>query len=357
MIYLVNFADKEQALVQEHLNLRDFKVLTEKQFYEVELLDNSICLVNDIEVDLSKITNNKRVQFIGYNCKSSEMINFSSLSKQSLENTQHILDKFSLSMSRENYLFNRIKQSNQKIKQLILTLESDVENNKKRYKKVRNFLKKDFKNVSFQTLFKVGLNSGSEIQEIFESQTHVYWVFIHTDNYEASSEFYSILAELSNKVEISLNFLVATLLEKSKYLPNKKENLQLFIGCLSKKDLKLDAYLFGNFYVLSTVKEHIYFRKNIPFDLDFLERGKISFQFSRDEKVLILSPGALQNLDDFKSDDELIAFILKHLSTGKDDLLDEIMLDLADIQKGRFFDFDASLGYLEVSKNAIIDIS
>ncbi len=356
MIYLVNFDKKQEDLARTVLGLKSCNALSKSEFIDSDLEESSIYLLNSIDLEM-KVGNYKGVHFIGYNCESKECINFSNLDKQSLHNTKHIISNLLLSRDKESYLFNRIKQANQRIKKLILTLESDVDNNKKRYKKVRNFLKKDFKNVSFQTLFKVGLNSGSEIQEVFESHSHIYWVFIHTDNYEASSEFYSILAELSNKVEISLNFLVATLLEKSKYLPNRKENLQLFIGCLSKKDLKLDSYLFGNFYLLSTQRDHIYFKKNIPFDLDFLERAKISFQFARDEKVLILSPGALQNLDTFKTDDELVAFVLKHLELGKDDLLDEIMLDLADIQKGKFFDFDASLGYLEVSKNAIIDIS
>jgi len=357
MIHLVNFTEQDVKLVKKVLGSQDYLSISMKDMTDKDLEKNATYLINNSEDKILKSVNDEGSLLIGYNCRESEIINFSVLNENSLTSTKHIIANHLLSRTRESYLFNRIKQANQKIKSLILTLESDVDNNKKRYKKVRNFLKKDFKNVSFQTLFKVGLNSGSEIQEIFETQNHIYWVFIHTDNYEASSEFYSILAELSNKEEISLNFLVATLIEKSKYLPNKKENLQLFIGCLNKKDLKLDAYLFGNYYLLSTVREHIYFSKNIPFDLDFLERAKINFQFKRDEKVLILSPGALQNLDTLKTDDELIAFVLKHLELSKDDLLDEIMLDLADIQKGRFFDFDACLGYLEVSKNAIIDIS
>ncbi len=356
MIVLVNFNVKETQVLVNTLALENFKQFSVDAFLSYEIIGNEVFFFNDLSEILLEKKEELSANFtIEISSNYLDGFSFKSLNSESLKNIKAYIKQNKKFTKKENQLFSIIKQANFRFKELITSLEENLFQTKIYYKKMREILIKDFGSFSIKNLFKVGLNSGSEIQEIIETQSDVLWIFASTNNYDTSSEIYALITDLYNQKTLSIN-IVLDLLD-GKITSREKKELNFAVLQINKSTLSVSAHLFGDFYFLSSNKKNIYFPKKIPFEKEFYSSAHESIQLEREEKFLIISPGVLKNTDLEKSHDQLLEFYLKHIKTSNDDILDEIMLDLSKLQKGKFFEYDACLGYLEVPENAIFTIS
>ncbi|MCB9094404.1 MAG: hypothetical protein H6621_04975 [Halobacteriovoraceae bacterium] len=261
---------------------------------------------------------------------------------------------------KENFLINRIEELQEEFKSVVNLLEKEVLFSKENYKKVRKRLKKEFKPLTFSKIYKIGLSSGSEINEFISTDHQVLWVSFSTKSYGVSSELIKFIEEYLGKDTLDYQDFIETLFNLHENLKTemaKNYEIEASIIHINLKTLEVKGNIWGDYYFLSTNKKNILFPKNIPFEREFIEKSYFNVKIERDEKILLLSPGLVKNYKQLKSEDQLVKFVQAHLENAKEDILDEILIEIKSSLDDDFFDYDSYITYLEVSPNAILDIS
>ncbi len=256
---------------------------------------------------------------------------------------------------KESFFSNKIESLSSELKSVVGLLEKEVYFSRDRYKQVRKKLEKSIGNLKFSSIYKVGLNSGSEINEIFEKNGKTYWTSFSTSTYSASADFIRELEQFLGNDENFDQFTerVIDIVEKNHF---DSSNLKTFLLEIDQGRLRAKGFLWGDYYLLSNEKKNIHFPKMIPLEKEFIDQARVSLQLEREEKLLLISPGVLKNFDHVRDQDSLVKFCLSHIEKGQEDLLDELMIELKMKYNDDFFENDSFLTYMEVSPNAILAV-
>jgi hypothetical protein len=250
---------------------------------------------------------------------------------------------------RRSFLEKKIFDLKIQFQELVTSLENVSEMTRVRYQGIRDKFKKNILNISVQSLYKVGLKAGSEFNELFRVNDKIYWVCFSTDSYETSADLISGLEQWL-KAKSDLAGLLKVFGEIRSV--NKVSSFVLEINSAS---LEGRGYLSGEYNFLSTNPQNIIFENSYPFEKEFMDKCHFAINLTRDEDCLLLSPGLKSNLSPDKDFSELRDFCLDHLDKGREDLLDEILIESVQKQS-EFFDHDCYISYLKVIKNAMVTV-
>ncbi len=373
MLYLIDIDKKEAENISNSLKLIEKKLISSDSLAEIrtktisrtepvivvfgQLSENLITLLrNDSRIDLFLSWGNQ-VDFSEFTLKADNRYlgTWNGEDKNSFQQVFGLYRFLKNQKLKESFFTGKIEDLSKELRSIVSLLEKEVYYSRDRYKKVRKKLEKHIGNLKFSSIYKVGLNSGSEINEIFEKDGKTYWVSFSTSTYAASADF---IRELENFLNTDSSFddftgKVLDLVEKNHF---DASNLKTFLLEIEQGSLNSRGYLWGDYYFLSNNKKNIHFPKLIPLEKEFLDKAQIQMSLERGEKVLLVSPGVLKNFDHVRDQDSLVRFCLSHIENGKNDLLDELMIELKMKFNDDFFENDSFLTYMEVSSNAILAV-
>ena len=88
----------------------------------------------------------------------------------------------------------------------------------------------------------------------------------------------------------------------------------------------------------------------------FLDQAAFKFDLERGERLVISSPGIRKNCGGFFGDQKYEDFVSERIPLGARELLNDVYFELKRNQDSDFLKFDASVIYIEVDKNVIIEV-
>lgn len=127
----------------------------------------------------------------------------------------------------------------------------------------------------------------------------------------------------------------------------------MFIAIINLKTLSIKGYNFGRIELISNKNEYLA-GNNYNVDQPFFDLAAINLQLTRGEKMLVLSPGVRQNLNNIANNKDLVIFLKDQFSKGPKNLINEIFFQLKKNSKNDFLMYDASAICIEVDKNVKI---
>lgn len=221
-----------------------------------------------------------------------------------------------------------------------------------------------FKGVNILSKYYVGKNPGGEFFDILKGPQELILLLSSSRSYVTSSVVLSYFEKLRNRTDFSREFLKRIVFELTQDLfdfnlpSSEREGVQLFLMRIDLKSLKVIGYSFGETEIISGSRSQNQLSENQYYvDEAFLENVEFEFMLKRNEKIVILSPGLRKNCQDFLGGIKLNHFIYEKMSSASPrELIDEVFFHLKKNRDDEFLDYDASLMFIEVEKNVIIQV-
>lgn len=220
----------------------------------------------------------------------------------------------------------------------------------------------NFKGVKILSKFAAGEGSGGEFFDIVKGEQEVLLLLTNTTSYVASSIILSHFEKLraynqfgSERLEAFISNLSKELNELGLMDSAKPEGLQLLIVKIDLSKMKFTGYQFGKTELVSS-KGHTLASNTFPLSGEFLDQAEFSFDLERGERLVISSPGIGNNCGGFMDNKKYEDFVKERLPLGARELLNEIYFQLKKNRDSDFLKFDASVIYIEVDKNVIVEV-
>ncbi|OFZ24294.1 MAG: hypothetical protein A2381_04670 [Bdellovibrionales bacterium RIFOXYB1_FULL_37_110] len=135
----------------------------------------------------------------------------------------------------------------------------------------------------------------------------------------------------------------------------KVDDIQLFVVKFDLKKFIARGYIFGKFELISNMKG-IVTGNDYPLKKVFADKAHVDIPFKRGEKLVLLSPGVRNNFAELVKENDLTCFLRDNFSQTGKALLNELFFNLHKNCKNDFLVYDASVIFIEVSKNAIFQV-
>lgn len=249
---------------------------------------------------------------------------------------------------------------NQELSSIMGGVEVEMMRMKKMYevKTPRRF--QDIKGVQVYSKYAAGENIGGEFFDIFMEQNKLFVLMSATSSYLASSSILQLFTNFKMQKEISSeteNQLIQKIKEEVVQLNSAKKkevSLDLFTAIIDLNKHTVTGHLFGKFRILSSASNN--FAHSGPTLLKTeIEEGSFSRTFDRGERILLCSPGFMNNWERLNPE-----FMMEEIILNKKirslDILDEIFFQLKKESTTGFLAYDASAIILEVQKNAVVEV-
>ncbi len=218
----------------------------------------------------------------------------------------------------------------------------------------------DIKGIQVYSKYSAGESIGGEFFDIHVHGTEALVVMSSTSSYLASSMVLKQFADIKNDEFISkqivLDFIDDTKSNLTELNKTKKKEIEmhLFIGIVDLNKHEIDGYVFGDFKILSSLQRTALKSSESILSAD-IEKSGLKKEFSREERILLCSPGFIKNWKKLSPE-----FMIEELMIDKKikpiDILDEIFFQLKKNNKSSFLEFDASAIFMEVRKNAMVQV-
>lgn len=258
-----------------------------------------------------------------------------------------------------NILKSQLFSLNSELAEIMGGVESQLLRVKKTYESKAPKRLEEFKAFKIFSKYAAGEDMGGEFFDIFAKENKIFFMMSSTSSYILSSSILQHFSSLKSNEKINtqseLNYLSLIwdelcTLNKSK---KKKVKLSIMTGILDINTLQITGHSIGHFKILSSnMKNNIELLNNFDQSMDNLE---FNLQLNRGERILINSPGFLNSWNRLKPE-----FMVEELMINKKvkalDVLDELFFQIKKDSVNGFLHTDASSIFLEVQKNAMVQI-
>lgn len=240
--------------------------------------------------------------------------------------------------------------------------QSELQRVKRLHEQVVPMKNDNFKGVKILSKFAAGEGSGGEFFDIVKGEQEVLLLLTNTTSYVASSIILSHFEKLRvynqfGKDRLS-DFLVnlSSELKDLDLLDNENpESLQMLVVKIDLNKMKFEGYQFGQTELVSS-KGHVLSDNTFPVGKAFLDQAEFSFELERGERLVISSPGVRKNCGGIMDNKKYGDFVKERLPLGAKELLNEVYFQLKKNRDSDFLKFDASVIYIEVDKNVIVEV-
>lgn len=239
---------------------------------------------------------------------------------------------------------------------------SELQRVKKLHEQVVPMKNDNFKGVKILSKFAAGEGAGGEFFDIVKGDQEVLLLLTNTTSYVASSIILSHFEKLRVYNQFGKERLTEFLANLSAELtgldlldPANPESLQLLVVKIDLNKMTFGGYQFGHTELLSS-KGHCLAENRFPIGKTFLEQAEFSFDLERGERLVISSPGVRKNCGGLMNDKKYDDFVKERLPLGARDLLNEVYFQLKRNRDSDFLKHDASVIYIEVDKNVIVEV-
>ena len=255
---------------------------------------------------------------------------------------------------------------NKKLKKVLDINLNELKRLKKIHEKLAPLRQEKVKNLGLYSKFAAGTSSGGEFFDIKKSKQDLILLVSHTKSYVASSvvlNHFEYLDKVENydkdKIEDFLENVINDCRELNLIDRDNFELIQIDLFKINFKTLKYEIYHFGNgaFYIDGT---KVLNENNFHLNENYFEKAFSTGSLERGQKLVYVSPGVNYNLQ--KQDTfEIDKMIANQYVNEPQEVLNEIFYQLKKYNYNSFHDdeflkYDSSVIYIEVDKNAFIQI-
>jgi hypothetical protein len=278
-------------------------------------------------------------------------------SKKLFENKIALLSEL---IKERQVLKSQLITINNELTETMGNVEVELLKIKKIYEKKAPKRFNDLKGIQVFSKYSAGENIGGEFFDIFVEGNQAFVVMSSTSSYLASSMILKLFADFKadgviGKQEV-LNFIDDTKSNIIELNTTKKKEIEihLFTGIVDFNKHSIEGNIFGDFKILSSqVKQNR--RESVPLITGDLVKSSFAKDFQREERILLCSPGFLKNWKKLNPE-----FMMEELMMDKKikpiDVLDEAFFQLKKDATGPFLSYDASAIFMEVNKNAMVEV-
>ena len=251
---------------------------------------------------------------------------------------------------------------NRELADTLGTVETELLRVKKAHEEGRPKRFQNIKGISALSKYAAGDSVGGEFFDLFKSQGKIFLMMSETSSYLASSSIlqsfsdFKIAGDLSVEKELAL---LSEIKEEAVQINSSKKKKALKVNILTAViDLNtytVKGHVFGEFKALSSGHDKNFTGNKLDFLQSPFEQGSFTWELSRGERLLLLSPGFCKNWEEV-SPDLMIETLMNNKKIKLLDILDEIFFQLKKDAKSGFLAHDASAIMLEVQKNVMLKV-
>lgn len=239
---------------------------------------------------------------------------------------------------------------------------AELQRVKKLHEKVVPLRQEKIKGVNLFSKFAAGFSSGGEFFDIKKTDGQLLIILTHAQSYVASSIVLSHFEQLQKSDKFdreNLEDFLENLINECRDLDlidrDEPETLQLDMLLLDLKTYHFEGYHFGNGAYFSN-GEKLSNENKRALNENFFEEAHYEGSLVRGQKLIFASPGVLQNFN-LKNESGLLAKIIKEqYDNGPREVLNEVFFQLKKNTDEDFLRYDASVIYLEVNANAVMQV-
>jgi hypothetical protein len=250
----------------------------------------------------------------------------------------------------------------EKLNDIIQFSLEELQRVKRLHEKVVPMKNDNFKGVQILSKFAAGEGAGGEFFDIVKGEQEVLLLLTNTSSYVASSIILSHFEKLRAYQSFGIERIKKFVVELSSELKNlelldtkNSDSLQILVAKIDLKKMKIEGFQFGKTELVSS-KGHFLSSNEVPLVKEFLESAEFGFDLERGERIVISSPGVRKNCGGFMDNKKYEDFVKERLPLGPRELLNEVYFQLKKKRESDFLQYDASVIYLEVDKNVIIEV-
>ncbi|MBT3584022.1 MAG: hypothetical protein HN509_03870 [Halobacteriovoraceae bacterium] len=272
-------------------------------------------------------------------------------------------------MMRQFFYRNQLLSQNKELAQmgqglgrLMEVTLSQLKRIKKLHEQLVPLRQDDLKGIKLFSKFSAGESPGGEFYDVVRGEGQFVFLLTSSTSYVVSSIVLSHFEKLRGQSTFSksdlegfLSGLAAELKDLGISSGKSSGSLQTLLLKIDQKKLTGEGYHFGGTEVISD-GEHFFSGNDYPVHKKFFARAHFDFTLKRGEKLAVISPGVRKNSYGLIDGVDLITFVKENMDSGPRKLLDELFMALKKIHPGEFLAYDASLIFLEVDQNVIVQV-
>lgn len=252
---------------------------------------------------------------------------------------------------------------NHNLDDIIVDLEGNLEKIKKIHRNVVPKRRQEVKGLTFVNRYSVGEGPGGEFLDFIHHQQKLLLFLSSSPSHVLSSMVLSYFGYLTQKKELNI-----TVMEKffENFARDMKEfsldklgggesRLKIFTALIDLSTFQCHGLNFGETIMVDQDRQ-LLAPNTYPFNPEFISQARFQLQLKRGDKLVVASPGLRQNCQDFLDQRPVADFIKTLCSKNSSDILENIFFELKKNLKGGFLPYDATACFIEVDKNAIIQV-
>jgi hypothetical protein len=237
---------------------------------------------------------------------------------------------------------------------------AELQRLKRLHEKIVPMRQENYKGLNIVSKFGAGESSGGEFFDIVKGDKQFLVLVTSSSSYVVSSMVLTHFEYFRDKTLFSNE-------EMEKFLTNLSHDIrdrgfddtdhrvvEIFLMRIDINSLQIEGHQFGEFELKSLKGVHTK-SNELPLDDMFFEKSHFVSRLNRGEQLLILSPGVLRNFQTRK--EELpSSFYTDLFDQAPNQMINEIFFQMKKEVKGDFLDHDATVIYLEVNPNVIVQV-
>jgi len=237
---------------------------------------------------------------------------------------------------------------------------AELQRLKRLHEKIVPMRQEKFKGLNIVSKFGAGESSGGEFFDIVKGDKQFLVLVTSSSSYVVSSmvlthfEYFRDKDSFSNEeMEKFLTDLSLDIRDRG-FDEQDDRVVEIFLMRIDLNSLQIEGHQFGEFELKSLKGVHTK-SNELPLDDMFFEKSHFVSRLDRGEKLLILSPGVLRNFQSRK--EELsTSFYTDLFEQAPNQMINEIFFQMKKEVKGDFLNHDATVIYLEVNPNVIVQV-
>lgn len=248
---------------------------------------------------------------------------------------------------------------------ILQKVEKEMERIKKLHTDLMPKRYQDIKGLHLLSKFASGESLGGEFFDLAEINHKIFFFLSSSNSYLTSSLILNTFNELKSHDDINLNDLKKVISDIHNELnvlgqtkKKKKINLELMIGIINLKNLKLEGFNFGQNTFVSSLKndKQMVSVNDYPVDLNFENQAAFEIKLERGAIGYFISSGIKKNCQAHLRGQDYLQFILKNTSLYKEDMLQEVFFELRKERENEFLENDATMIYLQIDPSMIVEV-
>jgi hypothetical protein len=239
-------------------------------------------------------------------------------------------------------LQQHLAQFSQELDQVLQTAEHEMIKAKKMHELLIPKRSDEVRGVHFFHKYHVGDGGGGEFYDLFYTTSHAYQVLISSQSYLISSALMGILSQEKDNFNTK-HFLELARAEIATINTAKKKHSEVELTVLETdlSQLTLRAYGQGKTELYSQTKGEL------------LAVSDSSYQLSKGEKIVVLSPGFIFNWKETQENQTISQFIQSHRQLPSQELLMELFFQLRKPNLRETSRKDTTAVVMEVNRHGI----